>query len=157
MMRVVFRRPTESDLDAIAAAMRPMDAKECLLVAGLPAREALKECVANAEWASVALIDDKPVCVFGLTEASMLGGDGYPWMLCAEGVERHARTLLICAPRFVGEMQAQCERLSNVVHAHNRSAIRFLKWCGFTFGEEFHVKGEPFLTFSWERAERRAA
>lgn len=150
-MRVVFRAPTEADLDALAASMRPMDVKECDLIAGCAPREALAQCVANAEWSTVALIDGAPVCVFGLSEASFLGGDAYPWMLCTKGIERHARTLLTCAPRFLGEMQAQSERLSNVVHGHNHSAIRFLRWCGFSFGEVFEVKGEPFLRFSWER------
>lgn len=151
MRRVVFRPPTPSDLDALAREMRAIDRKECELVAGLPPREALEECVSGAANATVAEVDGRVVCVFGYSEASFLGGDGYPWMLCGEGIERHARTLLTCAPRFVGEMQAQCERLSNVVHAHNRAAIRFLKWCGFSFGESLTVKGEPFLHFEWRR------
>lgn len=153
MMRVVFRPPHESDLDRLAARMREMDRRECELIAGLPPRQALAECVANSEGrAMLAEIDGEPVCVFGVSEASMLGGDGYPWMLCAEGVERHARALLVLTPRFLGEMRAQYERLSNVVHAHNRAAIAFIRWCGFKLGESFQVKGEPFVRFEWERA-----
>ncbi len=155
MMRVTFRPPTESDLDYIAAHMREMDRKECELIAGLPPREALAQCVEGASAPIVAEIEGAPVCIFGVNDVSFLGGDGYPWMLCAEGIERHARAVLICAPRFIAEFQRGFERLTNVVHADNRSAIRFLKWCGFSFGEVFHVKGEPFLRFEW-RANNRA-
>lgn len=157
MMRVIFRPPTPSDLDALAASMRAMDRKECAIISGLSPREALEEGVANSPNATVAEIDGQVVCAFGCADASFLGGDGYPWLLCAEGIERHARTMLTCAPRFVGEMRGERERLSNVVHADNRSAIRFLRWLGFMFGEVFHVKGEPFLPFEWTRAEAREA
>jgi hypothetical protein len=157
MMRVTFRPPTPSDLDDLAARMREMDRKECELVAGLAPREALQQCVDGGEAATVAEVDGKVACIFGWTPASFLGADGYPWMLCADGIEKHARILLTCAPRFLGEMQGECERLSNVVHAHNRSAIRFLAWCGFSFGEMLEVKGEPFIHFEWRRQAAEAA
>lgn len=150
-MRVSFRPPTLSDLDAIAASMRPMDVKECEVVLGAPPREALSQCVAKAEWASVAEVDGKPVCIFGLTDDETSLDGGFPWMLSTDAIERHARIVLTVAPRFVGEMRAARERLANIVHAHNHSAIRFLKWCGFAFGETVKIKGEPFLQFYWER------
>lgn len=156
-MRVTFRIPTESDLDQLAQTMRPMDVKECDLILGLSPREALAECVGDAQWCSLAEVDGKPVCIFGLSQGSFLGEEAHPWMLCAEGIEAHARALLICAPRFLGEMLQSAETLSNVVHAHNRSAIRFLKWLGFSFGDEIAVKGEPFLHFEMRRAMAEAA
>lgn len=156
-MRVVFRPPTESDLDAIAANMRKLDRKECEVIAGLSPRAALAQCVEGAANPVVAEIEGRPVCVFGVSEASFLGQDGYPWMLCAEGIERHARVLLTVTPRFLGEMMDEFEHLSNVVHADNRSAIRFLRWCGFSFGEAFDVKGETFLKFEWRRPMAEAA
>lgn len=151
-MRAVFRPPTEQDLDALASRMRAMDVLECEIVAGLAPREALASCVAGAAWSSVMEIEGEVVCAFGVTEADFYGDDAAPWMLCAEGVERHAKTILTLTPRFYGEMQQGRERLANLVHAHNRSAIRFIKWCGFEFGEEVSVRGEPFLPFEWRRA-----
>lgn len=156
-MRVTFRPPTPSDLDALAANMREIDQKECRLIAGLEPRAALAHCVEGGEGVTLAEIDGKPVCIFGWTPASFLEPEGYPWMLCANAIERHARVLLTCTPRFLGEMQSQCERLSNVVHAHNRSAIRFLSWCGFSFGDMIEVKGEPFVYFEWRKQAAEAA
>lgn len=146
-MRVEFRPPTDADLAALAATMRAIDVKECALISGLGPREALDACMANACWAVAAEVAGAVVCIFGLSE-DFLGEEAHPWMLCADGIERHARTLLEEAPRFVGDMARGYQRLANVVHADNRSAIRFLKWCGFEFGEVFHVKSEPFLPFA---------
>lgn len=148
-MRVTFRPPTPADLDALSKSMRPIDAFECKLVLGLEPRDALEACVTDSISASAAIIDGRVVCVFGYSE-SFLGEEAYPWLLCADGIERHARTMLTCAPRFLGEMGRPGQRLANIVHAHNRSAIRFLRWLGFRFGAEIMVKGEPFLPF--ERA-----
>lgn len=157
MMQVIFREPTASDLDALAANMRPMDVLECRLIAGKAPREALQDCVDSAAWALAADVGGEIVCCFGLSEATFFGDEAHPWMLCANGIERHARTVLVCARRFVAQMQRETETLCNIVHAHNRSAIRFLKWCGFAFGDQMTIKGEPFLNFSWVREAKREA
>lgn len=152
-MASVFRPPTQHDLDALAATMRAFDRLECEIVCGLSPREALDHSVEGAAWSSVMEIGGEVVCVFGVTDDDFLGGgDASPWMLCADGIERHARTVLTLTPRFYRQMQQGRERLHNIVHAHNRSAIRFIKWCGFTFGDEVTVKGAPFLPFEWRRA-----
>lgn len=156
-MRVVFRPPTQSDIDELALSMRPFDVLECDLVAGLAPREALMDAVERTDDALAMLIDGKVLSIFGCSEASFLGGEGHPWMLSATGIERHGRVVLTLAPRFFAEMQAGREHLSNIVHADNRSAIRFLRWCGFEFGETVTVKGEPFIRFSWTRAKAKAA
>lgn len=147
MIAVTFRIPTGEDLDLVAARMRAMDKLECRVVGRHEPREALAEGVASSLWAYAAIVDNEPQCVFGVASDGLLGEEGAPWMLCADGIERHARALLICSKRFVGEMATSFERLANVVHAHNRVAIRYLKWCGFEFGETIMIDGEPFLCF----------
>lgn len=157
MIAVTFRPPTESDLDALGATMRAMDVMECRAVSGLAPREALAEAVADSLWAYAAEIDGEVVCIFGVAPDGLLGEEAAPWMLCAEGIEHHAKAVMLCSKRFLLEMQAQFERLANVVHADNRSAIRFLKWCGFSFGETMMIEGEPFLVFEWRREALKAA
>ena len=157
MIAVTFRPPQEADLDWLAANMRAMDALECRVAGGHEPRQALAEGVDASLWCYVAEVDGKLVCAFGVAPDGLLGEEGAPWMLCAEGIERHAKAVLICARRFILEMRHQFERLANVVHADNRSAIRFLKWCGFEFGERFDINGEPFLAFDWRRQELREA
>lgn len=157
MIMVTFRPPTPSDLEALAAKMRPMDILECRLAGGHEPIEALNEGVAGSLWSLVAEVDGAVVLAFGVASDGLLGEDGSPWMLCAEGIEGHARAVLMHAKRFILDMQRQFERLSNVVHADNRSAIRFLKWCGFEMGARVLIDGEPFVWFSWEREAMREA
>lgn len=156
-MRVTFRPPTHSDLDFVAAHMRPLDVKECRIVAGLDPREALEEAVNICDTALAVDVDGTVIAIFGCSEGSFLGNDGHPWMLSIEGIERYARIVLTCAPRFFAEMQRAFEHLSNVVHADNLSAIRFLRWCGFSFGNLIEIKGEPFIHFEWRRLDQKAA
>lgn len=152
MIAVTFRPPTESDLDYLAANMREMDRLECRIVGGHAPREALMDGVASSVWSLVAEVEGRVVCVFGVAPSDLLGDEAAPWMLCADGIEHNARAMLACSGRFLGEMRGQFETLANVVHADNRSAIRYLKWCGFKFGEPFQIEGEAFLPFEMKRA-----
>lgn len=152
MIQVTFREPTEADLDALAANMREMDKLECRVAGGHAPREALTLGVEHSLWTYVAEVEGQVVCAFGVAADGLLGEEGRPWMLCAEGIERHARAILICSRRFLRDMQTSFETLANVVHADNRSAIRYLKWCGFSLGEAFDFQGERFVPFEMKRA-----
>lgn len=151
MIAVTFRQPTESDLDALAANMRGFDQIECRILGGHEPREALAEGVEQSLWSVAAEVDGQVVCVFGVA-GDLLGEHASPWMLCAEGIERSARALLVFSRRFLAQMTEQFETLSNLVHADNRSAVRYLKWCGFEFGQGCSVAGEHFLPFTMKRA-----
>lgn len=157
MIQVKFRPPTESDLDFLAENMREHDVLECRLVGNVGPREALKQGAEGALWAYVALVKDEPIALFGVTPDGLLSDDASPWLLSIKGIERHAKVVMTCAPRFVAAMHESFERLSNVVHADNRSAIRFLKWCGFEFGETVEIGGAPFLPFGSVRTGQRKA
>lgn len=157
MIAVTFREPTEADLAYLADHMREMDVRECRLTAHMGPAEALRESVDISLWSYAALVDETPVCAFGLASDGILSDEAAPWMLCAEGIERHAKAVLIFAKRFIAQMQENFERLVNVVHADNRSAIRFIKWCGFELGESMTIAGEPFIWFEMRRERVMAA
>ena len=149
MTPVVFRAPLDSDLRHIAEHMRAIDALECTLTVERSPYEALLQSVEHSDWCEVALVDDQPQCVFGAAtlHESLLGDDGAPWMLGAQSMCRHAKALLIHSRPKVEAMRWRYQRLFNIVHAHNRASIRWLKWLGFSFGDEVKVKGHPFLQF----------
>lgn len=155
-MRVILRPPTPSDVAEVAANMRAIDVMECKLVADLGPIEALQEAVEISDEAYAAEVEGKVISIFGLN-TSFLGEEGYPWMLSIEGIERHARVVLTVSARYAERWRSKCETLANIVHADNRQAIRYLKWCGFEFGSAIEVKGAPFLPFYWRRQEARAA
>lgn len=149
---IIFRPPTKADLDYVARHMRPMDVLECRVIGGHAPREALDEGVAASAWSFAAEVDGETVCIFGVATDGLMSEDAAPWLLAIGGIERHAKALLVGTKAYLGRMQGEYETLSNAVHADNRSAIRYLKWCGFSFGETFDVDGEPFLPFEMKRA-----
>lgn len=147
---IVFRPPTDEDLRTVAADMRPSDRLECLCISGTAPLEALRASVSDSLWVLAGEVDGEVQCIFGLAPHSMLGEEASPWMLCRKGIERHARLIVRYAPLHLERMLADYPLLSNFVHAGNRTAIRFLKWCGFEFGEAREFSGEAFLPFSME-------
>lgn len=154
---IQFRPPQPADLDALAETMRAVDRIECSVIARATPRDALRQCVDGAEWTLAAFdADGVIVTAFGVT-ANFMGDEGFPWMLSANGIERYAKAVLTFAPRYVADMRERFQRLSNVVHADNRSAIRFLRWLGFEIGKPMQLGGHKFYAFEWRAQNVEAA
>lgn len=151
---IAFAPPTEDDIAHVAAHIRSIDALECRLIANASPAEAIEACLDRSDWALCARVDDEPQCIFGVTpEQSLLGDDGHPWMLGAYSLSRHARALLAHSRPYVDRMLESYQRLTNVVHADNRQAIRWLRWLGFAFKDPIDVKGHAFLPFEKGRSD----
>lgn len=149
-MRATFRPPTAEDIETVGRNMREIDQIECVEMTGLFPLQALREAVRDSVFCLAALVDGKAVCVFGCApEAPLLGHIGIPWLLGVEGFEEHSREILRHSRRFVLEMARKYPHLRNVVHTDNSHAIRWLKWCGFSIGDELPVgrSGARFRLF----------
>jgi ribosomal protein S18 acetylase RimI-like enzyme len=152
-MSVVFRPATSADADDLAQSMRAIDRVECVAVSGLAPRAALEMSMASADWSIAAEESGKVWCIFGVSPGDFLADEGHPWMLAAEGIERHpsaARALLELGRYWVQSMRYSL--LSNLVHRDNAAAIRWLRRLGFEFGRSEARGGEPFVWFWMERA-----
>ena len=149
-MNVVFRPPTDADVKAIAANMRAMDRLECEIMGEHSAEGALRAGIRHGDTLTVE-INGEPVAMFGLAQYSILDDEAAPWLLGVEGMERYARVLLTHTKPILARMLGSCEALANYVHADNRNAIRFLRWCGFSFGEAIEKGGHLFVRFEMTR------
>lgn len=153
-MSVTFRAPTPKDVAQLARTMRPIDALECRCVGGHEPEEALEEAVSASLWCYAAEVAGDVACMFGVAPGSLLDDEAAPWLLSADGIERHGRQVLAHARPFIERMRGDYERLYNVVHADNRAAIRFLRWGGFSFLDDaLCYGGEPFWGFEMRRAD----
>lgn len=142
------------DYDRIAPCMlslRPADAEE-LSAAGVEdvltmMREALPAC----SWAHEARWHDVPIAVFGVRP--MPGGDvGVPWMLATTELDAASRAAVARASvRAVARMRSEFHTLTNIVHAANADAIRFVEWLGFHVEHELTGPGYAFRQFHWSR------
>lgn len=123
---------TPEHAEAIAVRARPADVAELWAQARTTPLQAMVYGIERGVFALTGIADGAPVCMFGVTVASALGGIGCPWLVGTEGIERHQRLFLRASRPVVEEMNRMFPRLVNAVDARNTVAIRWLRWLGFT-------------------------
>lgn len=149
-MSVKFVKPTDELIQFVADNMREADRIEIAASHGYLPHEALVKGVARSALCSVALIDDVPCAVFGLSIENIATGLGVPWLLGTDLIFKHRRKFVEYTRAGVEDMQNVCPRLTNWVHCDNVQSIRWLKSMGFSFGKPKRVglNGELFVQFS---------
>lgn len=141
------------DIAQILPIVRQADIDEITEALGVPMEEALLEAFTGSLNAKKIVVDGKVVAVFGDAVHSILGSIGVPWLISTVHVEQHARAFLkVCKPEVQG-MLTRHQHLVNFVDARNTSAIRWLKWLGFSFGpaEPYGARGFLFHSFTLNR------
>lgn len=134
-------------VNSIANRLRVFDREECEAM-GRTAKQSLRLGLLTSDRAWTALVDGRPEAMFGVVTASVLTGEATPWFLGTNEVYRHGRELLMHGPAMIARLCDSRARLSNLVSARNRPAIRLLRRWGFTVGEEaVTVRGVDFLPF----------
>lgn len=136
---------TAADWDDLDARMRKEDRAE--LIAATVSVDALRGYKANA-----LRMDGELVCLFGLEPFPGERAIGVPWMISTETLGKvppHAMAAV--SARVVARWKEQHHAMTNFVHRHNRGAIRFLRWLGFTIIETPTGRGSAFYQFQWER------
>lgn len=136
----------------VAAHARPEDVDELWAAGRTTPSQCLSLGLASGLLVHAGLVDGEPVCVFGVTPASLLSGVGCPWMVATPGVERVARRFAVLSRPVVDRMNAIFPMLVNFVDNRNVKAMRWLAWLGFEFGDQVQhgPDGRPFSPF-WRR------
>lgn len=137
----------------VANHMARADVDECSAL-GMGPYRAVEDSLNRSAAAWTGMVDETPVCMFGVCPVDILGGIGSPWLLGTDEIKRHAKTFITLNKRYVPKMLELFPILMNVVDARHETAIRWLKWLGFQFDPEpipVGVWGEPFLRFHMEK------
>ena len=129
---VEFVKATIDHIAPIAQTMRSADCYEVWASSLSRPDEALKASLDLSPLAWTALVDDRPICMFGAAAVSTLSKRAIPWFLASTEIERHKRDFLQLSQGQLQAMLAQFPILANYVDARNAAAIRWLKWMGFT-------------------------
>lgn len=141
-------------VEAIAAAARPADVLELWACARTTPSEALHRGLAGSAEAWTAMVRGVPVCMFGATPYSILGGIGTPWMVGSTGLNPlgvQKELLRLSRPALALMQQRFPSMLFNVADQRNTAALRWLNWLGFQFLPPVPVgpDGTPFIPFYW--------
>lgn len=102
---------------------------------------------------TAAYMNGDLVGIMAVSAASIVSDTGCPWALVTNAIERPAvrREFLAQGRVALDWLGEDFRRLWNIVSAENATAIRWLKWMGFTFtGREIELRGHRFLHFEKE-------
>lgn len=142
----------ESDIEAVLPIIRQADREEIEGALQISLDTSLSDGLSNCCKASKIVVDGLIVALFGDTRHDERLG--IPWLVSTIHVERYPRAFLqVCKPE-VGEMLSRHEALINFVDVRNTTAIRWLEWLGFTFGdpEPYGPLDMPFKPFWMKRS-----
>ena len=139
---------------AISADAREADERELWAQGRTTPAEAMHRGMQSSRQAFTGLLDGEPVCMFGATPYSILGGMGTPWMIGSNGLTplRAQKALLQESRAALAVLQHQFPTmLFNTVDDRNTSAKRWLKWLGFTLLDPIPYGPDrlPFRPFYW--------
>jgi hypothetical protein len=134
-------------IPVVADNIRDADRQELFDFCQLCPTEAIEQSFFAAKRSWTGLVDDIPVCMFGVTQGE--GTLGIPWLVTTKDIEQHSVIFLRRCKPVVHEMTQGFTRLENYVASGNILAIAWLKWLGFTFGreEELGPFSKPFIKF----------
>lgn len=136
-----------SHLRRLAAVMRQADRDEVFAASGRSPLSALSLSFRKSTICMVALFDGQPEVIFGAGDLSILTRLGAPWMLGSDAIERHRVEFLRGSVHWRGQLLRRYDVLRNIVDCRNKTAIRWLRWLGFQFGEPFDHRGYRFMMF----------
>lgn len=122
---------TEVHALELAPRLRAADMREIEAAIGIAPLKALRLSLTRSTEAWAGTVDGEVACVFGVGPLSLLGGEGCPWLLGSDLVERNAIAFARRNRAMVARWLRTYRVLRNHVDARNTQAIRWLGWLGF--------------------------
>ena len=149
MSRAGVRDAQFEDVALLVDDVRQADIDELMASSGESPEECMYKglCVSTHCW--VGLIDDVPICLFGVSPRSLLTGQGHPWMIGTNKIDKNVRKFARHSHDVIAKMRESYKYLDNWVDARNAKAIRWLKVLGFTIepAVSYGIEGRPFHHF----------
>lgn len=150
MVDVVIRKAVAEDIPLIGQHLRVDDQREADAY-GFPfdATKALDFSYLHSLKSWTAELDGEPCCIFGVATASLLFGEGVPWMMGTPTMDRGYGILVRETPRYIDQMLELFPYLSNHVYTGSKRSIRWLRRVGFEIHPPvpYGAKGALFHPF----------
>lgn len=150
-MKIEIVPATEYHILEVSKMVRCADKEELWAATMNTPEQAIRAGVANSDQALVGLVDDVPVCIWGVVNDSLIGPVGTPWMVATHALEKYARVFIRRCKKEAMKSFDGYALLENYVHEENTRAIQWLKWLGFSVCKEpenYGMLGEKFHRFT---------
>jgi len=86
----------------------------------------------TSTFAYTWVVDEVPVCVWGVQQQSLMSGSATIWMLTTKEMEKNVFLFTRKSQMIVKELLEVYTELTGYVHSSNTRSIRWLTWLGFT-------------------------
>lgn len=86
--------------------------------------------LAGQSW--VAMSEDGPVCMWGLSRSKSLLGGASAWLITSTLIDKYSRSFIRQAKPYIHDMCATVGYVQNYVDSRHARALRFFEWLGFT-------------------------
>ncbi len=136
---------TDEHAREMALVMRQADVDEVWASSHYEPLEALLASLRVSLNPRAGLADGRVVCMYGMGQQTLISDWGIPWLLTAEGLDKHAKEFLRRSKQYVMKERHKYKFLLNYVDARHTVALRWLEWLGFDLGEAKPFGAENLL------------
>lgn len=136
-VRLIVPEPWHADLLVDLMAEKDLAAFRAL-GAGDPA-SVVRGGIARSCDGWCAMAGEEPLCIGGIVPASIIGDQGYPWMVSQPALDRHKKALLRLSRARLAELRRRYVLLTNSVSCDYPKSLRWLAWLGFEIGPLDHL------------------
>lgn len=153
MTQTEIRCSELADAEEMAPHLRKADREEMAAVLGEDAdpQDVLRYGIEVSHQPFTALVDGKPICIFGAVMEPVQRHIAAIWMMGTPGVEEHKMFFLRHSKQCLDKLFEPFSLLWNCVDKRNELHIKWIKWLGFSFLREiseYGEQGKPFLEFA---------
>ena len=146
-------RPTAEIIREFSAEIAEEDAAEVLAVGHGSVPEAIEISVVGSRDTYAWIVDDRPICLFGIGADTFLTTDEYsPWLLATPTIRRYPVFFARSSRKVVDVWRRRYGAMRNYVDARHTRAVRWVQWMGFQVSPAFPmgVDGALFHEFQME-------
>lgn len=148
-MTLSFRPCTIEDVPLIVASLREPDRRELEALGDVAAE--VRSSVERSRWAFVCEAPEGFVAAFGVAQADMISGSGWPWCVTSDLVTRYPRRFVIASRAFATAMKSEFYALSGDCWAGHTASLRWLRMLGFRVEEARPMRGSWWCRYHWNR------
>ena len=153
-MKAYYRSfKTEDYIEVLNMQLRELDIEELEAATGLNWKDAFKWSIRNSKHTWVIIYNRKIEGVFGLGDNDCIG---VPWFVATNKFDSFSFAVGKQSKEIIKMFLEIYPYLQNYVYAKHFTAIRWLRWLGFTVNNEyvwFYDKYVPFHKFTMRRSD----
>lgn len=97
--------------------------------------ERFKRSISSTTKLWIGFVDERPICIYGLTPPTLCSDSGYLWLHTTKDFENHVFIFVRHSQLVVQKMLEIYPKIIGHAEVDGDKSIRWLKWLGAEFGE----------------------